>query len=110
MELRPGKPFWPPTSWEIRITGTFSFLEILITKLVLSLFIYFHCILTKPIRSAINLIDDASRNTSDNVSNEEKAGDPTAEEEVDLNRVAGSRPVHHLGDRDAGEGQPSTHN
>ena len=54
-----------------------------------------------------NLIDNSSCKAADNVANEEEAGDPGAEEEVDLDRVVGRRPVHHLGDGHAGEGEPA---
>ena len=54
-----------------------------------------------------NLIDDSSCKAANNVANEEEAGDPGAEEEVNLDRVVGRRPVHHLGDRDTREGEPA---
>ena len=57
-----------------------------------------------------NLIDDSSCKAADNVANEEEAGDPGAKEEVDLDRVVDRRPVHHLGNCHAGEGEPTTNN
>ena len=54
-----------------------------------------------------NLIDESSCKAADNVADEEEAGDPGAEEEVDLDRVVGRRPLHHLRDRHAREGEPA---
>ena len=60
--------------------------------------------------SNLNLIDNSSRNAANDVANEEEAGDPGAEEEVDLDRVVDRRPVHHLGDCHTGEGEPTPNN
>ena len=54
-----------------------------------------------------NLIDESSCKAAHNVADEEKTGDPGAEKEVDLDRVVGRRPLHHLRDRHAREREPA---
>ena len=56
-----------------------------------------------------SLIDKSSSKASSDVSYEERAGDPGAKREVDLNGIIGLGSVHHLGDGHAGEGHPSSH-
>ena len=98
-----------PTSWEILQTNLLENISyhfhILAQTLFASEFDSQHiCI------SNLNLIYKSSCNTADDVANEEEAGDPGAEEEVDLDRVVDRRAVHHLGDRHAGEGEPTPNN
>ena len=91
-------PFWRPTSWKtLQPLSHFKYKDLIYLKLWLC-------------KQDVNLIDNSSCKAADNVANEEEAGDPGAEEEVDLDRVVGRRPVHHLGDRHAGEGEPATNN
>ena len=56
-----------------------------------------------------NLVDETAHETAGDISNEEGAGDPGADVEVNLDGVAGDRAVHHLGNGDAGERHPAPH-
>ena len=54
-----------------------------------------------------NLVEKSSCKAASDVSDEERAGDPGAEREVDLNGIIGEGAIHHLGDGHAGEGHPA---
>ena len=56
-----------------------------------------------------NLVYEAANETADDVSNEEGAGDPGSNVEVDLDWVVGDRSIHHLGNGNAGERHPTPH-
>ena len=53
-----------------------------------------------------HLVDVATRQTAQDVPDEEETGDPGAAVEVDLDGVPRDVACHHLGDGHAGEGQP----
>ena len=56
-----------------------------------------------------HLVDVTPGEASDDVPDEEEAGDPGAAVEVDLYGVPGAGASHHLGDGHAGEGHPASH-